>query len=282
MRRTRRIAVMGVGVVGGAVKRWLERQGHTVAAWDPYKGLRDRAGLEAAEIVFVCVPTPYTQRGYDGSAVDEAVNAIPGEKVVVIKSTVLPGTTDRLQQRLPRHRFLFNPEFLRERTAEEDFAAPDRQIVGFTERSRAHAETIMSLLPSAPYARIMPAREAELAKYMTNTFLALKVTFANQFFDLCERLGANYEIVKEAAAADPRIGPSHLDVADGGYRGYAGMCLPKDMKALIDFAAEVGVPLRLLKTADILNDQLRANASAPEHVRAVAPLGREALVARAA
>lgn len=282
MREREPVGVIGLGVVGDAARRWFERQGRDVAVYDPYKGFTDPRALAPADIVFVCVPTPYGEQGYDASAVEDAVRAIPGEKLVVIKSTVLPGTTEALQERYPQHRFLFNPEFLREKTAMEDFLSPDRQIVGFTAPSRPFAEIVLALLPDAAYARTMPAREAELAKYMTNTFLALKVTFANQFYDLCDRLGASYEIVKEAAAADPRIGPSHLDVRDGGYRGYAGKCLPKDMKALIDFSVKAGAPMRLLKTADALNDRLRANAGAPERFAAETPVRRAVPASRAA
>ncbi len=252
------VGVVGLGVVGSAVATWFERQGRRVVVYDPPKGFDEPNVLREADVVFVCVPTPYGEHGYDGSALEAAVDAIPPGPAIVVKSTVLPGTTERLQAEHADRVFLFNPEFLRERTAEEDFVRPDRQIVGYTGRSRPYAEALLASLPAAPYARIMPATDAELVKYMTNAFLALKVVFANQFYDLCERLGADYDLVREGAAADPRIGPSHLDVLDGGERGYGGKCLPKDMKALIDFATTLGVPLRLLRTADALNDRLRA------------------------
>lgn len=252
------VGVAGAGVVGGAVARWFQRQGRRVVVYDPPRGFDDAAPLGEADVVFVCVPTPYGERGYDATQLEEAIAAIPPGPAVVIKSTVLPGTTERLQARYPERPFLFNPEFLRERTAEEDFLRPDRQIVGYTSRSRPLAPALLASLPEAPYARTMPATEAELVKYMTNAFLALKVVFANQFYTLCERLGADYDLVRDGAAADPRIGPSHLDIFDGAERGYGGKCLPKDMKALIDFAARLGTPLRLLRTADALNDQLRA------------------------
>ncbi|HWQ27555.1 MAG TPA: hypothetical protein VNN12_00870 [Dehalococcoidia bacterium] len=252
------VGVAGAGVVGSAVAQWFRRQSRRVVVYDPPRGFDDPAALGEADVVFVCVPTPYGERGYDPTQLEAAVAAIPPGPVIVIKSTVLPGTTERLQERYPERPFLFNPEFLRERTAEEDFLRPDRQIVGYTSRSRPLAPALLASLPEAPYARTMPATEAELVKYMTNAFLALKVVFANQFYSLCERLGADYDLVREGAAADPRIGPSHLDVFDGGERGYGGKCLPKDMKSLIDFAATLGVPLRLLRVADALNDQLRA------------------------
>jgi UDPglucose 6-dehydrogenase len=252
------VGVAGLGVVGSAVARWFQRQGRRVAVYDPPHGHDDPSPLREARVVFVCVPTPYGEAGYDATQLEAAVAAIPPGPAVVIKSTVLPGTTERLQARHPERPFLFNPEFLRERTADEDFVRPDRQIVGYTARSRKAAAEVLAMLPPASYRRLMPATEAELVKYMTNTFLAMKVVFANQFYDLCQRLGADYDLVREGAAADPRVGASHLDVWDGGERGYGGKCLPKDMKALIDFAASLGVPMRLLRTADALNEQLRS------------------------
>lgn len=270
------VGVVGVGVVGGAVAGWFRRQGRAVAVYDPPVGYTDPRPLRQAGVVFVCVPTPYGERGYDPSLLEQAVAAIPDGRVVVIKSTVLPGTTERLQRRYPGQRFLFNPEFLRERSAEVDFVAPQRQIVGYTEHSRDAAADVLDMLPPAPYRRLMPATEAELVKYMTNTFLALKVVFANQFYDLCQRLGADYDLVRDGAAADPRVGASHLDVWDGGERGYGGKCLPKDMKALIDFAASLGVPMRLLRMADALNEQLR-----PREVLRSRPAGRLATTTEA-
>src|SRR5581483_11960567 len=162
-----------------------------------------------------------------------------------------------LQERHPQHRFLFNPEFLREATAHEDFLRPDRQIVGHTDRSAALADTVMALLPRAPFERTCPASEAEMAKYMANCFLALKVIYANEIADLCERLQIDYDGVRAIAGADARIGPSHLDVFDGGYRGYGGKCLPKDSKSLLDLARAAGVELQLLRAADRVNARLR-------------------------
>ena len=187
------IAIIGAGVVGGALMAYLRGRGHDVGAFDPPKGLDDARVLDAAEIAFVCVPTPYAPgRGFDDSHLIEAVDRLPGAKTVVLKSTVLPGMTDDLQARYPQHRFLFNPEFLREATANDDFMHPDRQIVGCTPASAAAALGVMAILPRAEYERICPAREAEMAKYVANAFLAIKVSYANEVFDLCERLGEEF------------------------------------------------------------------------------------------
>jgi UDPglucose 6-dehydrogenase len=251
------IGIMGLGIVGDAVHHYFERAGYSLRVYDPNKRLGTAKSINEADIVFICVPTPYRAgTGVDDSALDEAVSLLEGSKVVVVKSTVLPGVTEAYQSRYSQHCFVFNPEFLREDFARIDFLRPDRQLVGYTAQSRHLAEPLLAMLPSAPFSRIMVAREAELTKYMTNAFLALKVIYANELFDLATALEIDYDTVREAAAADPRIGASHLAVLDGGYRGYGGKCLPKDVKALLELSDRVGVPLRLLRTADRVNASL--------------------------
>ena len=141
---------------------------------------------------------------------------------------------------------MFNPEFLTERQAWEDFIRPDCQIVGFTEKSLDAAHAVLSLLPKAPFmspwdagdykSAGISATEAEIIKYGRNVFFARKVNFANVLALLGERLGADYANIRRGLAADYRIGDSHLDVHHGGYRGFGGYCLPKD---LIAFAGEL-------------------------------------------
>jgi UDPglucose 6-dehydrogenase len=260
--RFQNIGIIGVGVVGGALRSYFEGRGIRPRLYDPGLGLGSPAEVDSADLVFACVPTPYhVATGFDATLMEAAVAALSGSKTVVIKSTVLPGTTDSLQERHPQHRLLFNPEFLRETSAAADFLQPDRQIVGFSRRwDRETAEAVMRLLPPAPYQAVMPARSAELIKYATNSFLALKVTFANELFDLSRALGIEYEDVRDGLAADARIGNSHLDVHDGGYRGYGGKCLPKDTMALLDLARELESPLRVLEAAHDVNLALRGES----------------------
>ncbi|MEX1255179.1 MAG: hypothetical protein WEE64_12645 [Dehalococcoidia bacterium] len=251
------VGVVGLGVVGDAVHHYFERSGYSMRVYDPYKGLGSEDAINESDLVFVCVPTPYEPgTGLDDRALEDAVSRLSGSKVVVVKSTVLPGTTEGYQTRYSQHCFLFNPEFLREDFARIDFLRPDRQLVGFTAQSRHLAEPLLSMLPAAPYTSAMVAREAELVKYMTNAFLATKVVFANELFDLATALEVDYNTVRDAVSADPRIGSSHFDVLGGGYRGYGGKCLPKDVRALLALADRLGVPLRLLLTADRVNASL--------------------------
>ena len=248
---------MGLGMVGGALKRYFDKKKHKVFFYDKGKDIGSVDEANKADIVFVCVPTPFIEgKGFDLSFVEEACSNISGEKTIIIKSTVLPGTTKKLQEKYSQHKFLFNPEFLTELTADQDMRFPDRQIVGYTKESYKMAGDIMQILPLAPFERIMPSSEAEMVKYFGNTWFATKVVFANQIYDLCQKLGINYDKIAEAIAADKRIGRTHLEIFHRGYRGYGGKCLPKDIRALIQFADKQGVDLRLHKIVEEINNRL--------------------------
>jgi UDPglucose 6-dehydrogenase len=254
----KKVGIVGIGMVGGALRAYFEQHGVTPLVFDPPKDIGSSEEVNRAEIVFLCVPTPFRTdgTGFDLSYVEKTLEGLTGEKIVVIKSTVLPGTTEKLQEQFPKHQILFNPEFLVEERALECMVKPDRQIIGCTEKSRETASLVMEILPRAPYEEIMPSKEAEMVKYFGNTFLAMKVVFGCQMYELCQKLGINYDMVREAGSADPRIGPSHLDVSHGGYRGYGGKCLPKDTRALLQLADSLGVEASVVKEAEEYNNQL--------------------------
>jgi len=256
------IGIMGVGMVGGALKQYFEKKGKVIGKdlflYDPFKGFDLVEDINKADVIFICVPTPYLKdgKGFDLSFIEDAFSKIKGEKIIVIKSTALPGTTQKFQEKYPQHKVLFNPEFLTELTAEQDMNYPDRQIIGATEQSFNVAKDIMLLLPLAPYEKIMPSTEAEMVKYFGNNWFSVKVAFANQMYDVCSKIGADYDTIMEAAGADKRIGHSHLVVMHEGYRGYGGKCLPKDIRAFIQFGSSLGVDLKLHKTTEEINNQL--------------------------
>jgi len=248
---------MGLGMVGGALQRYFEKKRINVFKYDKSKNIGSVKEVNQADVIFICVPTPFVEGiGPDLSYVEDVCNNVLGNKIIVIKSTILPGTTARLQKEYPQHKFLFNPEFLVEEKADECMQNPERQIIGYTDLSRQVGEDILAILPKAPYEKIVRAIEAEMIKYFGNTFLSTKVIFSNQMYDLCKALGIDYEIVRECVAEDKRITPSHMDIFHGGYRGYSGKCLPKDTKSLITFADEHGVDLKLLKTVEDINSDL--------------------------
>ena len=260
------VAVIGVGMVGTPLARYFqELKGYErgrelfLCDADPAKGYAD--DVNPAAIVFIAVPTPRSPSGAsDLSAVESAFARLTGEKIVVLRSTVPPGTTESFQRRYPAHRILFNPEFLTARMAWEDFVRPDRQIVGFTAVSLDAAHLVRSLLPKAPFMSPwgvntndhirITATEAEIIKYASNLHYYRKVNWANLLARvaerMAERLGSEgalvaYDNIRRAMAADFRIGDSHLDVTHGGYRGAGGRCLPKDMDAFVAHCRALGL-----------------------------------------
>ncbi|GMX57711.1 MAG: hypothetical protein YFSK_0390 [Candidatus Yanofskyibacterium parasiticum] len=252
----KKIGIIGVGVVGGAVASVIP----SALTYDKYKKIGSIKEVNQADIIFICVNTPYTEEtGFDLSAVDDAISIMEGEKIIVIKSTVLPGSTQMMQDKYSQHAILFNPEFLRQVCANEDMKNPSEQIVGYTKKSKPFAEEIISILPKSPHDFIVPAKEAEMAKYFSNSFLAVKVIFANQIYELCQKLGIDYDLIKNIASVNPRFAFSHFNVWTDGYRGYSGACLPKDTKSLIQLGNKLGIDLSLLKAADKANRDLLFN-----------------------
>lgn len=252
------IGIMGTGMVGGAVRRYFEKVGNVPFVFDPGKNEGSVAEVNRADVVFICVPTPYdpAKGGFDLSMVREAIGNVSAGKIIIIKSTIMPGSTAELQKEFPEHKLMYNPEFLTEMTADQDMQFPDRQILGTTDKSFTAAGDVMAILPLAPYERIMPSTASEMVKYYGNTWFSAKVTFANQMYELCQKLGIEYDQVRDGVAADKRIGRTHLEIFHKGYRGYGGKCLPKDTRALIQLGDKVGADMRLLKLVEELNNEL--------------------------
>lgn len=271
------VGIIGVGMVGTPLKRWFEERqeyvrGHDLflSDTDPAKGFFD--DINRADVIFISVPTPRTETGAAGlGAVATAFEKIADGKIAVLKSTVPPGTAEHFQKMRPGLKVLFNPEFLTEKRAWEDFVKPDRQIVGFTSVSIDAAHLVLSLLPKAPFMSPwgvntyrpvkITATEAEIIKYGGNVYFARKINFANALADLAGLHGADYENVRLAMSADYRIGDSHLDVAHGGYRGFGGYCFPKDTDALIAHFKEKGLEegAALLASDRAFNERLLAS-----------------------
>lgn len=259
MKSRQKIGIIGIGMVGSPLARYFEEvagyaAGKTLFLFDTDPAKHCSDAVDRADVVFICVPTPPGPGGAaDLSRVEDAIVRIgsplhrPGTpRVIVIKSTIPPGTTEYFQARFPQHAFLFNPEFLTERAAWENTIHPDRQLVGWTGQSKKHAASVAALLPPALLTAPSPeleltATEAELIKYAANVFLARKVTFANALFDLASHHGSDYEHIRKGIASDKRIGPSHLEIFHGGYRGYGGYCFVKDTDALVAHARAHGL-----------------------------------------
>lgn len=263
MNKKIKIGIIGLGYVGGAIKNWFSKNKnkYDLFLYDKYKNIGSLEEVNQADIIFIAVPTPFYEGkcGYDDSAVRESIKNVKNDKIVVIKSTVLPGSTNKFQKLYPKKTILFNPEFLRAKTAKQDFSKPEIQIVGYSNlKTKRVAKKILKVIPKAPYSKIIKSGEAEMVKYFINTFLATRVIFANQIYDLCRKLGGiDYEIVRKCVIKDKRIGYSHFDVLADGYRGYSGDCLPKDTRALIQLGRKLKIDLGLLQKVEEINKKLK-------------------------
>ena len=271
-----KIGVIGVGMVGAPLARYFREikgyeRGTNLFLYDTDVKKNYFDDVSRADVIFIAVPSPRNPKdgSCDTSLVVDAIRKINGgDKIIVIKSTVPPGTTESLQKEYPSHKILFNPEFLTESRAWEDMIKPDRQIVGFTEKSLEAGHLVLSLLPKAPFmspwgintytqTRIT-ATEAEFIKYAGNVYFVRKVNWANALAKAAERLGVNYENIRSGMSADHRIGDSHLDVNHGGYRGWGGYCFPKDLDAFISFAKThgFGETVKMLESDRSFNENL--------------------------
>jgi nucleotide sugar dehydrogenase len=254
-----KIGIIGLGMVGEPIRRWFEEEQGYVRGVDLFLYDTDHIkkctdDINCASIIFVAVPTPSNPK--DGSCntsivEDVITNKIADGKIVVIKSTILPGTTYKIQMKNPHKIIIFNPEFLTEGQSWADYIHPVRQIVSHTDKSREYTMMVKNLLPEAVWSvpsatdydplLELNTTEAEIVKYASNIFGAIKVTFANIMFDMCQFVSraigvkVDWEKIRSALAADPRIGPAWLDVQHGKYRGFGGYCFPKDFMAMIFF-----------------------------------------------
>ncbi len=237
------VGFIGQGFIGKNYADDFERRGFKTVRYaleEPYRANKDK--IKDCDIVFIAVPTPTTPEGFDDSIVRSAVSLVGKGKTAVIKSTVLPGTTASIQAEYKDVTVLHSPEFLAEVTAAYDAAHPTRNIVGMptpSEEARTKAEQVLRVLPQAPYEIVCSSKESELIKYINNTMLTQKVVYVNLMYDLAKKLGTDYETIRDAVGADPRIGRSHLDpVHKSGHpgaplgRGAGGHCFIKDFEAL--------------------------------------------------
>lgn len=236
------VGFIGQGWIGKNYANDFESRGFAVVRYglEPeYSGNKEK--IAACDIVFIAVPTPSTPKGFDDSIVRGAVELVGVGKVAVIKSTMQPGTTESIQEQYPDRIVMHSPEFLREANAAYDAAHPNRNIIGIPKDSAEHqaaAERVHAVLPESPYSLTCTAREAEYIKSAGNGFLYMKVVFANLLHDLSVAEGCNWHTIMQGFAADPRIGPSHLNVVHESRpgvqagRGAGGHCFIKDMAAL--------------------------------------------------
>jgi len=254
---------MGYGVVGQACAAMLSSKGHLPIPWDPPKGLTKVDPAEV-EVAFICVPAPTVwQTGeVDVEAIRDCLSRLRYGSIAIIRSTVPPGTTDTLRAEALGKNVFFVPEFLTEATAEQDALNPTRVLVGLPDQDRSDSRAcavVCDLVrpPTGVPMMLTSARSAEMAKYVANAFYALKVAFFNEAFDIAERNGANWREVMWSVRSDPWTGAQHTDVHHGGYRGYGGKCLPKDVHAFAAHARTLGFPMLTVEAAEVVNGELQ-------------------------
>jgi nucleotide sugar dehydrogenase len=259
------IGIIGQGFVGNAVYQKF-RHHFDVLTYDKYS-VNHNSTLENlidnSKYIFVCLPTPMNTDGSCNtdiieSVLDQITSHTDQERVIIIKSTVICGTTKRLSEKYPTLHFVFNPEFLTERNAVEDYNNQDRIILGGDRPYTTELKQIFSkVFPNAHIIKT-DSTHAEMVKYLINTFLSVKVSFANEIYQICEGLKIDYDKVVEYATYDRRLGDSHWNVPghDGDF-GFGGHCFPKDLAALIDLAENLNVIDNVLSAAEQTNTQVR-------------------------
>ena len=226
---------------------------------DPLKSIHNLNEVLKCDFVFVCVPTPMNKDGSQNR--DFIENVFKKSKkgpIYIIKSTILPGTTKKIQSNYPNLDIIFSPEFLTERTSKLDMITQSRVILGGDLKLTKKVEDLFSSRFKSRHYIHTDTNTAEYIKYMNNTFFASKVSIINEFYRLAKKIGIDWETALHGFAADQRIGDSHLDVpGPDGKLGFGGTCFPKDLSAFIKFAKDNKINMNIIEAAWKTNLEVR-------------------------
>mgnify|MGYP003132250652 FL=1 len=254
-----KIGIVGLGIVGEAVQYGMEKLGHCVTVHD-IRLDTNLADIIDTEICFICVPTPSKDDlQCDTSIVKEVIKDLHDLQyngIIAIKSTVPPTTTEKLQSKYNNNKICFVPEFLRERCAITDFSQNhDICIIGSV--SKKICKFIQKIHGRYPKQfKYLTPTEAEFVKYYNNIYNATLITLANNFYEMCVSLGIDYNAIKEAIVCRDHINDIYLDCNEN-FRGYAGACLPKDVKAFAHLAKELKSNAGIFKFLDDENKKYK-------------------------
>lgn len=244
------VGIIGNGFVGDG-QAFVFSANSEVRIYDinPLRATHTLEEVQECDFVFVAVPTPMREDGsQDLSYIENVFKSATSTPIYIIKSTVLPGTTQMLIEKYPNLSIVFNPEFLTERSAKVDALTQSRIVIGGANDLTLEVSKLYEDRFIGRKIIQTDATSAELVKYMANTFLATKVSIMNEFKMLADKLEVNWEDTLAGFAGDPRIGQSHLQVpGPDGHFGYGGTCFPKDVNALLTLSSKVGVPLRTIQ-----------------------------------
>ena len=253
------VGIIGLGYVGSALKEGFKHK-HNIEIFDLRSELSTCSSIDdlvsKTDLIFICVPTPMNEDG--SSNLDIVYNVVEqisnsnsiNNPILIIKSTISPGTTQMLNDKYKKLQIVFNPEFLTEANFVEDFKNQNRIILGGPRDATTKLKQFyITVFPKTPIIKT-GSTYAEMVKYLANTFLATKVSFANEMKMMCDKLDIDYDKVIEYAIYDQRLGESHWSVPgpDGKY-GFGGSCFPKDINAIIHKAHELGVDIKTIKSA---------------------------------
>lgn len=233
------IGFIGQGYVGKNYADDFQSRGYAVVRYsldEPHK--HNGHKIKECDIVFIAVPTPTTPKGFDDSIVRDSIGFVGKNKIAIIKSTVLPGTTKSLHKQYPDRIIFYSPEFLSEATAVQDAAHPSSNILGMArdnEKYRRFAKRIHNILPTAPFELTCNSTEAEIIKYAHNGSGYMQIIFFNLMYDLAESLGADWNRIEQALRADPFISNRYAKPVHKSGRGAGGNCFIKDFAALGTF-----------------------------------------------
>ncbi len=252
----KKIGVIGNGFVGNSIAFGFSPT-HEIRIHDkdPKRNLNTIEEVLECDFVFVAVPTPMNE---DGSIslkiVEKALQEISEKNnknnIIILKSTMIPGSSGILQNKYNKLNIIFNPEFLTERTAKLDFLTQARIILGGNPKFTNEVKKLFEERFMHCYVIETNPTTAEMIKYMNNVFFASKVSIMNEFKLMCKEVGANWDIALKGFAADQRIGDSHLNVpGPDGKMGFGGSCFPKDINAFISYANELGIEIPTIKGA---------------------------------
>ena len=266
----KKIGVIGRGFVGSAVEFGFSAQCGCSAIVKSYDidEKRKKDSLEDtvnnSDFIFVSVPTPSNKSGIDLSFLKSALQSIQdisnkSDNIVLIRSTIVPGTTKKLNAQFKNLNIVFNPEFLTERSAKFDFINQSRFIIGGEEK---HTKKVAELYKwrFGDTVQIIQTNfeTAELIKYMNNCFFATKVSFLNEMKLLGDKIGADWDTSIQGFVSDGRIGHSHIQVpGPDGKLGFGGNCFPKDLKAIMEFSNKLGIKLSTIEGAWQTNINVR-------------------------
>ena len=240
--KNKKIGFIGQGWIGKNYADDFEKRGYDIVRYSlDKKYIKNGGKIKDCDIVFIAVPTPTVKNVFDDSIVRSAIKKVGKGKIAVIKSTILPGTTESIQKANKDVYVMHSPEFLRSASAAYDSAHPERNIIGIpvdNNEYRKLAKEVLKTLPKAKFETVCTAKEAEIVKYAGNAFLYLKVVYINMLFDLAAKNGCDWNVVKKSFGADSRIGNSHLDPISSDGRGAGGHCFIKDFAAFENFYNE--------------------------------------------